>query len=160
MKYIKIYESWEYENYFTRISKREFGNSIVKFTPIDLDKRDIKELSKLITIEVPMRSMIWYNTFNGYGPGGIGFGSSTRLNLYINDINYDFFIYKSTDEWYYAVLGKELFEFVRKYGRQDARIFILDEVGTPSYYKCDQLEGLIKLIENFKHFKLTGIKPK
>ena len=162
MKYLKVYESWT--EYFTKLTKREFANIITKFEPIDLDKKDISEISKIITIEVPMRSMVWYNTktniSNIIDKSVLAFGSSSRLNLYINDISYDFYIYKSTDEWYYVVVGRGLCEFTRKHGRQDGRLFILDEVGKPSYYKCDQLEGLIKLIKDFKIFKVTGEQPK
>ena len=174
MKYLKLFEN--HNQYYEEISENEFSeflypideneedcvdiinSNLLVFTPVELhclkeigenfiksntdpntffelNSRTRKVLYKKNKIDIKKEGDDIVNVFIEYFNT---FGNSSIDDNFL-------FIYKADDEWYYVNIITEYLYKETVYKRHHPRI---DEIKYCRYYKCDQFDGVKKLIED------------
>jgi len=147
MKYLKLFEELNYEN--SKLTEDEFYDEVGDALElIDFDNFNEKEIEKIRSfvhqIDPKWSCGLVRKDTTKFPPLGImlnceWFKSGRRhVHKITGDPAIDIEVIKNTDSWYY--IKRTSFESKRNWrGR------VMDEIIT--YYKCDQLEGLLETLK-------------
>ena len=120
---IKIFE--EYNQYYTEVDTNVFYD-LCDYNTLVFSNAEISFLTKELDVDINLRNNIKYT-------------DKHTFIFYKESISDRIYIYKLPDEWY--VVERELNALARL-------VKLLSQNGLLSnYYKCDQIEGVIKCIK-------------
>jgi hypothetical protein len=134
MKWLKLFEGFETDDYYAKIEDISVFHD-PKFFDQVVDFNDILKVKSMVNMDVDSKICNY-----------LASGGTLIRYLYIEcpgDDFVDYFIYKFDDDWYYV-------QVVKHYLDIDSGEM---EFEGEEWYKCDQLEGLIKLLKDKKLIK-------
>jgi len=147
MKYLKLFEELNYEN--SKLTEDEFYDEVGDgLELIDFDNFNEKEIEKIRSfvhqIDPKWSCGLVRKDTTNFPPLGIMLNCEwfksgrSHVHKITGDPAIDIEVIKNTDSWYY--IKRTSFESKRNWrGR------VMDEIIT--YYKCDQLEGLLETLK-------------
>lgn len=130
--YIKLFEDFRNGEYYTQLSHDDMTNFVNKKTLLDAIPLSNKKKDKILSKLVDNNKYGW-KVEERYIWGYIPSNSCEYIcnKLEIPNVALMLSISEYDDEWYLVSLESNSGRYIR-------------------YYKCDQLEGLIKFLEDFK----------
>lgn len=135
IKTFKLFEGFGKGEYYQEIDEYTFYENVE--TTIKLSDKEIEKLGSLFNPREIWVLSLDKNQDTGLGPY-TWIQRSTREYFYSN---FKFIIYKCDDDWYYV-------DWVKKEEVPKGEYISL--VSHSTYYKCDQLDGLLALLKKVK----------
>ena len=142
MRYIKLFEN--YSTYYTRISYDDFRDIIRIKYDVGIDDLELNHIKDLLPGCIIKSTNMYSHKFSKMISPIVTINYTEEADDGEKSLQY--VIYKLKDEWYGANFSHNNYKNVVVKGKS-ARIMKTIKHGS---YKCDQLEGLIKLIEDTK----------
>ena len=140
MKWLKLFEGFETDDYYVKIEDTSVVDDYKFFDQV-IDFNEVSKVKSMVNMAVDSKIC------NINPPGG-----TLIRYLYIEERGNDFFdysIYKLDDDWYYVQVEKHYLDIDS--GDMEARQ--RPHFEGQEWYKCDQLDGLIKFLKNKKIIK-------